>query len=569
MRERFRYRGDSLWWFTELYLHKMRRLDTAVAVVLGLDAAIAAHAPSRLAIASADPVVRDAAIALGAARRVPIDAGGGAARRRARAWPSYLVGLTARLSRLRPSRPPSIARRPAVAAFVHTAFWRHTAAADRRAHPESYIGPVLDAIGGQAGADALFCVGVGPRRNFRARKWWDPITSTHDSPVVPIETLAPGRALRGALDLWARRRDLASDVIAGEGIRAAALFRGVDLWAVLRRELEGAALLQWPWSARAMDEAGAALDALAPDVALTYAEAGGWGRALILEARRRGIRSAGVQHGFIYRHWLNYRHEADEMLPLGSDRGFPAPDRTLAFDGFAADHLRDGTRLPAASIVVTGSPRLDDLAATIGRIDDGERARTRAAFGTLDDGRLLVLAAKASELGEELPALVAAVAARPAVRLVIKTHPAETPAPYEAVARGAGNVTIVGGSADLARLIAAADGVVTRNSTVAIDAMALGVPGLVIGLPSNLSPFVDAGVMLGAASPPDIGARIEALLYDQESRRTQARAAGTFIHRNAMRPDGCAAARAAAAVLALRDGPDGPDRAIDRTANSR
>ena len=29
MRGRFTYRGDSLWWFTEIYLHKMRRLDRA------------------------------------------------------------------------------------------------------------------------------------------------------------------------------------------------------------------------------------------------------------------------------------------------------------------------------------------------------------------------------------------------------------------------------------------------------------------------------------------------------------------------------------------------------------
>ena len=28
MRDRFTYRGDSLWWFTELYLHKMRRFET-------------------------------------------------------------------------------------------------------------------------------------------------------------------------------------------------------------------------------------------------------------------------------------------------------------------------------------------------------------------------------------------------------------------------------------------------------------------------------------------------------------------------------------------------------------
>ena len=37
MRERFVYQGDSLWWFTELYLHKMRKLDRAVSVTLALD----------------------------------------------------------------------------------------------------------------------------------------------------------------------------------------------------------------------------------------------------------------------------------------------------------------------------------------------------------------------------------------------------------------------------------------------------------------------------------------------------------------------------------------------------
>ena len=33
------------------------------------------------------------------------------------------------------------------------------------------------------------------------------------------------------------------------------------------------------------------------------------------------------------------------------------------------------------------------------------------------------------------------------------------------------------------------------NSTVAIDGLVLGVPALVIGLPNNLSPFVEAGAM--------------------------------------------------------------------------
>ena len=125
-------------------------------------------------------------------------------------------------------------------------------------------------------------------------------------------------------------------------VREHAVLNGCDCWPAIREELAGIALLQWPWSTRAMDEAGAALDALEPEAVVTYAEAGGWGRAVVLEARRRGIPSIGLQHGFIYRHWLNYLHEPDEMEPdpeRPDDRGFPHPTLTLLFDGYAADHL--------------------------------------------------------------------------------------------------------------------------------------------------------------------------------------------------------------------------------------
>ena len=114
-----------------------------------------------------------------------------------------------------------------------------------------------------------------------------------------------------------------------------------------------------------MDEAAAALDAIEPDVAVTYAEAGGWGRALALECRRRGIPLAGLQHGFIYRHWLNYRHEPDETLagsrePVRSAASrFPAA--TLLFDEHAARHLSTAGRFPPRPLAVTGSARLDEL----------------------------------------------------------------------------------------------------------------------------------------------------------------------------------------------------------------
>jgi hypothetical protein len=113
-----------------------------------------------------------------------------------------------------------------------------------------------------------------------------------------------------------------------------------------------------------MDEAGAALDALSPSAVVTYAEAGGWGRALMLEARRRRIPSVGLQHGFIYRHWLNYLHEPDEMTAAGADRGCPIPDRTLVFDRYAESHLRSAGHFPDRALQVAGNG-MDQLGRTV------------------------------------------------------------------------------------------------------------------------------------------------------------------------------------------------------------
>ena len=555
MRDRFTYRGDSLWWFTELYLHKMRKLDRAVSVTLALEAARQRHGAARLAVDTDDLVTRDVVHAFGRAHGVPVETRGRDIERRRHAWPSYLVGLSATLSRLRPSLPSPRPAPAVVAAFVHSAFWR--ASADGGPHQESYIGPVLDAVAARLPPGDLACVGVGPRRNFRARKWWDPVvgsSAVHEL-VTPIERLAPRERLATSLDLWRRRSALAEDVTTGDEIRAAGVFRGCDLWQVLRRELEAAALLQWPWSARAMDEAGAAIDALAPEVVLTYAEAGGWGRALVLEARRRGIRSVGVQHGFIYRHWLNYLHEMDEVAASGSDRGTPIPDQTLVFDRYAFSHLAGAGHFPQDALTIAGSARLDQLAA---RFDACrlQRDAIRRELGVSSEGRIVILAAKHSEIRQHLGELVDAVESLPEVRLVIKVHPAETADLYADAIRRATRASIAEASTDLARLLAGADLIVTMNSTVAVDGLVLGLPSLVVGLPNNLSPFVEAGVMAGAAGAGPIRQALSALLYDREMREALAAAAGDFTRRFDMRADGRSAERAADAVLALTTGHD-------------
>ena len=548
MRERFTYREDSLWWFTELYLHKVRHLEEAIATIVALDRACRTLEPARLEVEAETPTALAAAQAFSRARGVPVTATGRSPTRPV-GLSSYREALSAGLSRLRPPKQwtgPS----PRVAAFVHTAFWRRPDSGEG-AGEERYIGPVLDRLVQAVGPRGMALVGVGPARNFRARKWWDPLVQTTAPPpnVTPVAQFSRGSRLEGSNALWKTRGDLAHDLTTGSDIRAAAIVLGCDLWPVLAQELRHVAELQWPWSARVMDEAGVALDVLSPGVVVTYAEAGGWGRAIVLEARRRGIPSVGIQHGFIYRHWLNYLHEADEIAPAGRDRGFPSPDRTLLFDAYASEHLRTRGNFPAQRLVVTGSARLDELKARVDALRTS-RDDLRRELNVSSDAKLVLLAAKFTEIRAELPALFNTVGALPGVRLVIKTHPAETPASYEPLASRFANIAIAPGDADLARLLVAADGLVTMNSTVAVDGLVLDVPAMVVGWPTNLSPFVDAGAMLGGPDL-DVADALTRLLYHQPSRDELHRRARSFAHTYQIQADGGAAERAANDILAI------------------
>jgi hypothetical protein len=553
LRRRFTLRGDSLWWFAELYLHKQQAILELFRTLAALQEAIVRERPLEIRVAGANRLLRGVAPQVARARQIRCRgaAGFGPGWLRLARLDLRAIALTvaARASRLRTRVVPVNAAPTPVVAFVHRAFWR-SGGADGSA--ESYVGQVLEALEGRLGGRVKY-VGVGPETNYGARRWWHPLRRRDpESSVIPIELLAPAAALRDSARIWRGRHALRRALWRSVDLRAHAVIDGCDCWPVVREELAGIALLQWTWSTRAMDEAGAALDALRPAVALTYAEAGGWGRALVLECRRRGIPSIGLQHGFIYRHWLNYLHEPDEMAPDGdhpADAGFPRPTLTLLFDEYARRHLEQAGRFPPGSLAVTGSPRLDALVSAARSLSEDDIAAARASAGA-GSRPLVLLVAKHREMRRVLPALVEAVAAMPDVHLAIKTHPAETPDVYEAVASGRENIRVLPASAPLAPLLRASRAVVTMNSTVALDAAVLGVPALVIGLPNNLSPFVDAGIMAGASSQGEIGPALHRILYDEGFRLQVERDRTEYLSRCGMASDGQAAARAAETVMA-------------------
>jgi hypothetical protein len=557
-RDRFTMRGDSLWWFSEIYLHREAAILDVFRAIAAMKALMQRERPVEVRALRSSDTVRHVVLQLAAAHQIRTEAVRVPRHlwrlRLARLdWRARRLAFSAMASRLRRRDPVARQRSndPApIAAFIHRAFWR-SGGDDGSA--ESYIGPVLEALEASEGKAALTYVGVGPTRNFRAHSIgkWRGVQENATDTVVPIESYAPYSSLRASRQVWRQRQEYFRLLTGSEDMRRAAVIDGINCWPIVREQLAGIAWLQWPWSVRAMDEAGAALDVLKPKIVLTYAEAGGWGRALMLEARRRGLPSVGLQHGFIYRTWLNYLHEPDEMQPgPGGDPGFPLPTLTLLFDGYAERHLRENGRFTADRLCVTGSPRLDATIAALRSFPTEVLENTKRELGLTASDALVLVTTKERQARHVLPALLSAAQDIPGVIVVIKPHPAETAQAYAGLVSGKPRVRVAPANAPLAPLLAASRAVVTVNSTVALDAAVAGIPALVIGLPNNLSPFVDAGV-LAAAEVPEMRQQLERILYDEGFRQQLGQARSTFLREHAITSTGSAATRSARAVTEL------------------
>jgi hypothetical protein len=153
----------------------------------------------------------------------------------------------------------------------------------------------------------------------------------------------------------------------------------------------------------------------------------------------------------------------------------------------------------------------------------------------------------------------------PDTHLAMKPHPADPIEPYRLLAAAAPNASVVEPRTSLVELTLAARLLVTVNSTAALEAMALGVPALALALPNYLSPFVDAGAMVGAATEADIAPALRTLAFDDAYRAELSRRSTLFMRRFGIDADGGASRRAADAILALA----GFDRPADGSSKEK
>lgn len=553
------WKGVSLWWFAELYLHHSTECPRYVRLIETFLRVLEAEQPDEV---EAEGLTEEEAVLLGracTARRILFH---GPAR--PRALPRWLrtqrVSLRARLDLVKcavTARKSALARAPApsnpdgtpVALFLsHAAFWRQrrNPETDETAEYEHYFDRILPAVAAEGGMRA-FVVAVGPRAAFRRRGMSDRLAEwarlhPEAGPYVHVNRFTSPRVLGEVRRAATTARRAWHALRRSPGMGEAFSHRGVGFADLAGPDLAGTLLRQLPWAVRSYEEMTEALLATRPAVVCLYAESSGWGRAAIAASRAAGVPTVAIQHGILYPKYYSYRHGADE-----SD--CPRPDRTAVFGESARKILLELGHYPPESLVVTGSPKFDDLLATAARWDR-EEVRRRLDVGPAE--RLVVVASRYrgirdthASIGSAFPGLVRAVESLPGVKALVKPHPAEPEESYAADLRAAGavRVRLLPPGADLTQLLHAADALVTVESLSAVEALVLGRPVLVLSMPTHLRELVAAGAALGVPAGEDPAPALRDLLFDEATRRGLGAARQRYLGYVAQGVDGGATAR--------------------------
>src|SRR6185295_9190286 len=222
------------------------------------------------------------------------------------------------------------------------------------------------------------------------------------APYVPVNRYTTWAVARQTLRASRLAREAWRTLRGSPGMREAFSHRGVAFADLAVADLAGTLLLQLPWAVRSYEEMAAVLDHLRPAAVCLYAESSGWGRAAVAACRAARVPTVAVQHGIVYPKYYSYRHGPGE-------EGCPRPDRTAVFGESARRLLVEMGGYDPDSLVVTGSPKFDDLLASARSHD---RSAIRARLGVADGRALVVVASRYrgirsthAAIGPALPAL--------------------------------------------------------------------------------------------------------------------------------------------------------------------
>jgi len=254
-----------------------------------------------------------------------------------------------------------------------------------------------------------------------------------------------------------------------------------------------------------------------PDLIIISDEYDTIGKAATLAGKLNGVPTLAIQHGTIYPLHPGYIHFPSEVSKQVSINHSLIPDKTAVYGSYTKEILNNHCNYPNDAVEITGQPRYDILA-RVKEIFDKEEFLKR--YGLDTDKKIVLLITQNRRVSEKfLRTAVKALKQLIDVQTIIKPHPNENKKwLMEVLKEEDYKAVILNPKANTYEALYACDLMITVYSTVAIEAMCLRKPVIIVnllGMPDPL-PYVDIGAALGVYEEGDVNQAITDALFKTE-----------------------------------------------------
>lgn len=321
-------------------------------------------------------------------------------------------------------------------------------------------------------------------------------------------------------------------------------FRGVELWGLFEKYLEGVFCVAFP---RIMANI-TILKKLASTgnirLLVMHNDLKELEGSLIGAAQKLKITSLVIQHGIVAEFYTPARVYCDTMACWG--RAF-------------IDEYKKFPQM-TSRLIVTGNPRYDELCRRNNAQNNALlRRNTRQWLGLAEDKKIVsfltqprtntVALGRVNETELLLETVISAVKQHAGLQLVIKAHPSDDINIYRNYLphflKGAENNIIILKNHNAFDVLEISDAVIIVDSSSGLEALILEKPLIKLNLTkfASLVPYVERGCAIGVDRPEGLAAALNDCLYNTEVRERLSQRRQSFISDYAYRIDGLAARR--------------------------
>ena len=330
-------------------------------------------------------------------------------------------------------------------------------------------------------------------------------------------------------------------------------YKGIKFYDLIRPRLKKIFLTYSYYIADVYAISKAIIEKEKPKIILVDHEKNYYGRALITEAKKKGIISFAFEGELVYEN-NNYLTQIPikEILNENTPLWRPIPDKKFLWGSYTREWYKNRNYFPEKNLEVIGAPKYDFLK----ELNEKDKKEMRRKYGVKDDEKLITIITAHLPWEKEYLSMVFKVLREiKKLKVIIKMHPNEPPQNKKMIERMIKKFKLRGvvvSNENSSELIHASDMTITYWSTLVYECILLNKRTILVDLSGNAAitqPYVKEGLIKPCTNFSEVNKEIKNCLLKNKKMSTELRR--KFIKKYLYSDDGKASERAVKKIKAV------------------